>query len=120
MGLPSSPFVSHMWAASSHTPTSHIRSWQNKMSGHAEQCVLKYLELAKIGRDTLKKVTTPCIDDHHICPEDHENPGVLSPVASKIVLKVLFLARMVRIDLLWTVNLLAREVTKWTVACEKR
>ena len=29
-------------------------------------------------------------------------------------------ARMVRPDILWAVNILAREVTKWTVACDKR
>ena len=30
------------------------------------------------------------------------------------------MARMNRPDILWTVNVLAREVTKWNVACDKR
>ena len=41
-------------------------------------------------------------------------------MATRIVLKALYLARIGRPDLLWAVNTLAREVTKWTVACDKR
>ena len=55
------------------------------MSGHAEQCVEKYLELANMTIGDLKSVATPCIDDHQIAPEDFEAKGVLSPVASRIV-----------------------------------
>ena len=80
----------------------------------------KYLELAKTTLQSLKKVATPCIDDHQLAPEDFEKKGSLEPVCARIVLKVLFLARMGRPDLLWTVNVLAREVTKWNVACDKR
>ena len=40
--------------------------------------------------------------------------------AHKMVLKCLYLARMGRPDILWTVNKLARAVTKWTGACDKR
>ena len=40
--------------------------------------------------------------------------------AARIVLKVLYQARVGRPDWLWTVNSLAREVTKWTAACDKR
>ena len=81
------------------------------MTGHARQCVEKYFELAKATLQSLKKVATPCIDDHQLAPEDFEKKGSLEPVCARIVLKVLFLARMGRPDLLWTVNVLAREVT---------
>ena len=46
--------------------------------------------------------------------------GALSPVASKMVLKCLYLARLARPDILWAVNSLAREVTKWNTAYDKR
>ena len=39
---------------------------------------------------------------------------------SQIVLKCLFLARIGRPDILFSVNKLARAVTKWTKACDKR
>jgi len=90
------------------------------MSGHAKQCVEKYLELAKLDKKSLRNVPTPCLDDHQLCPEDFETTGKLSPVCARIVLKSLYLARMNRTDILWTVNVLARDVTRWNVACDKR
>ena len=97
-----------------------VKGYQYDMTGHAEQCVQRYLELAKLDRKTLKKVATPCMDDHQFAPEDFENKGSLSPVASQILFEILYLARMGRPDLLWSVNDLARHVTKWSVACDKR
>ena len=44
----------------------------------------------------------------------------LSQVCSQIVLKCLYLARIGRPDILWSVNKLARSITKWTMACDKR
>ena len=46
--------------------------------------------------------------------------GELSKVCSQIVLKCLYLARIGRLDILWSVNELARSITKWTKACGKR
>ena len=40
--------------------------------------------------------------------------------ALKIVLKCLYLARIGRPDILWSLNKLARSITKWTKACDKR
>ena len=49
-----------------------------------------------------------------------ENCLQLSTVCSQIVLKCLTLARIGRPHLLWSVNELARAVTKWSKACGKR
>ena len=46
--------------------------------------------------------------------------GKLSQVCSQIVLKCLYLARIGRPAILWSVNKLARSITKWTKACDKR
>ena len=46
--------------------------------------------------------------------------GTLEPVASRIVLKILYTSRMGRPDTLWSVNTLARQVTKWNRGCDKR
>ena len=80
----------------------------------------KYCEIACVNETSLKKVSTPNLDDHQLQPKDFENKGKLSDIAARVVLTALFLARMVRIDTLWTVNVLARDVTWWTVACDKR
>ena len=105
---------------SSKLASHEIKAYQYDMRGHAEQCILRYLELAKVERKTLKHVTTPCMDDHQFAPEDFVTTGKLATIASKSVLKVLYLARVGRPDLLWTVNDLARNVTKWNVACDRR
>ena len=46
--------------------------------------------------------------------------GELSQVCSQIVLTCSYLARIGRPDILWSVNKLARSITKWTKACDKR
>ena len=52
--------------------------------------------------------------------EENESVGELSTVCSQITLKCLYLARIGRPDILWSVNKLARGITKWTKSCDKR
>ena len=52
--------------------------------------------------------------------EEMKSVGELSQVCSQIVLKCLYLARIGRPDILWSVNKLARSITKWTKSCDKR
>ena len=96
-----------------------ISSWSCDMAGHAKKCVERYCELANRTTQQLHKVSTPCIDDHHF-KEEMKSVGELSQVCSQIVVKCLYLARIGRPDILWSVNKLARSITKWTKACDKR
>ena len=97
-----------------------ISSWSYDMAGHAKKCVERYCELANKTTQQLYKVSTPCIDDHHFKEEETKSVGELSHVRSQFVLKCLYLARIGRPDILWSVNKLARSITKWTKACDKR
>ena len=97
-----------------------ISSWSYDMEGHAKKCVKRYCELANRTTQQLYKVSTPCIDDHHFKEEELKSVGELSKVRSQILLKCLYLTRIGRSDILWSVNKLARSITKWTKACEKR
>ena len=90
------------------------------MADHAKKCVERYCELANKTTQQLYKVSTPCIDDHHFKEEETKSVGELSNTCSQIVLKRLYLARIGRLDILWSVNKLARSITKWTKACDKR
>ena len=90
------------------------------MEGHAKKCVVRYCELANKTSQQLYKVSTPCIDDHHFKEEELKSVGELSHVCSQMVLKCLYLARIGRPDIPWSVNKLARSITKWTKACDKR
>ena len=66
------------------------------------------------------KFRPPCLDDHQLKQEESETTGELSKDCSHIVLKCLYLARTGRPDTLWSVNKLARAITKWINACDRR
>jgi len=97
-----------------------LKAYHYCMAGHSEQAVERYLELSGKKEASLAKVATACIDDHLLQAEDFITKGQLEESAAKIVLKVLYAARMGRPDIYWAVNTLARDVTKWNVACDKR
>ena len=84
-----------------------------------KKCVERYCELANKTTQQFFKVATPCLDDHQFKEEENESVGELSTVCSQIVLKCLYLARIGRPDILWSVNRLARAITKWTKSCDK-
>ena len=90
------------------------------MEGHAKKCVERYCELANKTTHQLYEVSSPCIDDHHFKEEELKSVGELSQVCSQIVLKCLYLARIGRLYILCSVLKLARSITKWTKACDKR
>ena len=61
------------------------------------------------------KVPSHCLEDDQFKKEELESVG-----GSQTVLKCLYLARIGRLDILWSVNKLARSVTKWIRACDRR
>ena len=97
-----------------------IFSWSYDMEGHAKKCVQRHCELADKTQQQLYKVATPCTDDHQLKEEETGSVGELSKVCSQIVQKCMYLGRIGRPDILWSKNKLARAVTKWTRACDKR
>ena len=96
-----------------------MSSWSYDVEGRAKKCVERYCELANRTTQQLYKVATPCMDDHQY-EEENESVGELSTVCSQIVLKCLYLARIGRPDIVWSVNKFARAVTKWTKAGDER
>ena len=84
------------------------------------KCVERYCELANRTTQQLYKICTPRIDDYHFKEEEMKSVGELSQVCPQVVVKCLFLARIVRPDILWSVNKLARSITKLPKACDKR
>ena len=97
-----------------------ISSRSCDMEGHAKKCVERYCELENKTTQPSYKVATPCMDDHQFREEENESVGELSTICSQIVLKRVYLARIGRPDILWSVNKHARAVTKWTKSCDKR
>ena len=79
-----------------------------------KKCVERYCDLANKTTEHLYKIAIPGLDDHQVKKkEELASVGELSDV-----LKCLYLARIGRRDILWSLNKLVRSVTKWTGACD--
>ena len=75
-------------------------------------CVDRYCELAKVDPKSLKHVATTFHDNRVARPtEEGEPQGKLQPIASRVLMKILFAARMARWDLLRATQSLASRVT---------
>ena len=90
------------------------------MSSFLESCVDAYCELAKVKKDQLPTAATPFAEAGIARPtlDDKESPGRLQPIPSKVLMKILFAARMARPDLLRATQSLASRVIKWSVECD--
>jgi hypothetical protein len=86
-------------------------------------CVEAYLTLSGKDRSSLKFAATPFLDEDRVvedCAKDPEGAkGTLQPIASSVLMKVLYAARLARFDLLKAVANLAQKVTKWDKACDR-
>ena len=91
------------------------------MSSFLKQAVEKYKSLVSPEFRDLKHVSTPFADDRIARPAEAESgsTGKLAPIASRVLMKLLFAARMARYDLLRAVQGLASRVTKWSMDCDK-
>ena len=84
-------------------------AWSYDMEGHAQKCVERNREMANKKTEQLHKVSNIA----------WMIIGELSKVCSQIFLKSLYLARIGRPDIPWSVNKLARSVTDRTQVCDK-
>ena len=119
------------------------------MSSFLEQCVERYVELAgdKIV-DKIKRVTTPFLDESKAEFDENDliakikaarqpisdevsskakyhaalsqGGGTLANIASAVLMKILYAARMGRFDLLRPVTALGSRITTWTKLCDMR
>ena len=108
-----------------HKPLIPVTWFEYDMSSFLMQCVDKYCELSNLPVSSLKKVETPYLDETKfsgvgdVGEAKTPQEGTLKPIASRILMKVLYAARMCRFDLLRAVSALARYVTKWTTLQDK-
>ena len=95
----------------------HISSWSNDMEGHAKNCVVGF---ASWRTRQPRNCTKSQLHALMTINSKNKNWDLLENCKLSIVLKSLYLARIGRTDILWSVNKLARAVTKWTRACDRR
>ena len=71
------------------------------MKGFLHQCIDRFVELAGSNAPTFRQVDTPFSDEGPLVAEmESEVRGALAPIASKVLMKILYAARMARYDLL--------------------
>ena len=68
----------------------------------------------------MKEVPTPSLDDSIFTETELKTKGELAQASAHIAFKILFSARRARPDLYWATNALARVVTKWNIACDRK
>ena len=98
-----------------------VNSVTYDMKPFLKSCVDRYVQLAGDKALKLKQVTTPFHDERIARPvqDEKEAKGVLAPITARVLMKILFAARMARFDLLRAVQGLAARVTKWSEDCDK-
>ena len=91
------------------------------MKGFLSQCVDKYCELAKVDRTILKRCDTPFLDEAKLDQEWAQqqidkattkggatnDQQTLQPIATKVLMKVRYAARLARFDLLRAIGMLS-------------
>ena len=71
-------------ARDSQVPSAPVRAWFYSMSGQCQSTVDRYCELANAKEESLKRVATPCMDDHVFSAEDNvEKKGHYHPAPHK-------------------------------------
>ena len=88
------------------------------MSDFLKSCVARYLDLAGKGENTLRTVPTPFIEITQDSTAQ-ESSGELQPIAARVLMKILYAARMARFDLLRPTCYLATKITKWSPWCDR-
>ena len=94
-----------------------VRCLEYDMSSFLQSCVERYQELVP-KKVNLRRVDTPYPEDTETV-ETEEPRGELQPIASRILMKILYAARMCRFDLLRPCCFLATRITKWGTSCDK-
>ena len=89
-----------------------------------ESCVERYRDLGGLKNKSLPKVETPFLDESALGSEEWEGESskpvkTLTDSAARVLMNVLYGARMCRFDLLRATCALARKVLKWDQTCDK-
>ena len=91
------------------------------MEGHTRRCVERYCELAnKKDRATIRSFPVLVWMIAKLKRQNSRSKVNCQKFVIILYQKSLYLARIGRPDILWSVNKLARSVTRWTQVCDRR
>ena len=95
-----------------------VRCLEYDISEFLVSCVDRYKELGGKTAQNLRRVDTPFVEEALGASTETEG-GELQPIAARVLMKVLYAARMCRYDLLRATCYLATQITKWNRCCDK-
>ena len=96
-----------------------VQRMEWKMTGFLQQCVDLYKDIAGEKGKRLKGADTPFLSvsvDDMAAVAEGPTRGELAPIASRVLMKILYAARMARYDLLRATCFLAARIAKWNAA----
>ena len=130
------PWCKHTFPANVHPPAKDANWKDNKWKTVTKMSFDSKLESGDRMNDTLPKTNgmrhenTENGDCHAAAAQGSQGPGGtpppvpdagrLQPIAAKVLMKILYAARLCRFDLLRAVCHLATFVTKWTSECDRK
>ena len=88
-------------------------------SESAVRCPEAEFEKKPAGDVRTFKLKAPDLAEPHAAG-GHPGPGILQPIAARVILKVYYEARAARFDLLRSIGYLATRITKWDADCDRR
>lgn len=77
------------------------------------------MTLIKKTTDTLKPAKTPFLDESKVENSSENKECLLAPIARKVLMTILYGARLARFDLLRSIAILASKITKWDIVCDR-
>ena len=94
------------------------------MQEFVDGCVDRYCELTGWPKEKIRGAPTPFIDESKdplgVRDEDTGAKDHLGHIAMKVLMKIMYLARFGRYELLRAIQALATKVTKWDTLCDKK
>ena len=88
------------------------------MVDYCQQAIDLYLEAA--GNVSLRRVSTPYVNEGVLTMEDYQVQGQISHKASSVLMKLLWVCRLARPDLAYPIGMLATQVTRWSRNADKQ
>ena len=96
-----------------------VKQMEYNMRPFFEQCVDSYLALAKNTVDIIKPAKTPFLDESKVENSSENKEGLLAPIACKVLMEILYGARLARFDSLRPIAALASKITKCDIVCDR-
>ncbi len=94
------------------------------MHNFADECVKVFFDLTGYDENKIKPAPTPSADESKdssgVIDEEEGKIGELSSISAKCLMKVMYMARLARGDLLRAVGHLSTKITKWTKDCDAK